>query len=95
MVIHVEQDAAIGGLDDLVQELPLSHLGLVTTPHSCSHSRPQSGSRGSPALSPNSSCGGIHGFKGVRQRKQIMRVSVRPHSPSTGDLRATAYGCAG
>ena len=28
-VIYVEEDAAIGGLDDLVQELPLGHLRLV------------------------------------------------------------------
>ncbi len=28
-VVDVEQDAAVGGFDDLVQELPLGHLGLV------------------------------------------------------------------
>ena len=28
-VVHVEQDAAVGALDDLVEELPLGHLGDV------------------------------------------------------------------
>ena len=28
-VIHVEQDAAIGGMDHLIQKLPLGHLGVV------------------------------------------------------------------
>src|SRR5450631_750982 len=68
-------------MDDLVQKLPLCHLGLVEL-RIAAHVLDRDGDLEEVLYLPNPLCGGMHCFEGIRQRKQIVGVASVYASPA-------------
>ncbi len=95
-VVDVEQDAAVGGFDDLVQELPLGHLGFVKF-GVAADVFDGDGDLEEVLHLADARCRRLHGFEGVRHREKIVGVAAVDAAPAevVGEprgLRAAGQG---
>src|SRR5258708_38671454 len=80
-VIHVEQDAAIRSMDDLVKELPLRHLGLMKFRVAADVFDGDRDFEEVLNLTDAAGCS-TNGLEGVRQGKKIVGIAAVHASPA-------------
>ena len=81
-VIDIEQNAAVGSMNNLVEELPFGHLRIRETRHSCLRFRRRPGSPGSPAPGGYALRRDTHGFKRIWERQKIVGIAAIDTSPA-------------
>ncbi len=93
-IVHVEQDAAVGGFDDFVEELPLGHLRLVEF-GVAADVLDGDGNLEVVLDLAYASRGGLHSFEGVGHGQEIVGVTAINAAPAEMVGEPRGLGAAG